>query len=136
VNHQSSGSNHTINVTSVDDAPTATAPTDASIGTAFSHTNLAISGLSVADIDAGAGNVTATISSGNAGLTFNTAGLASFTNNGSHTVTLTGTVAQVNAALSTLTYNSDDGFTGSDTVTLSVNDNGNTGTGGPLSSTT
>ncbi|MGY4474688.1 cadherin domain-containing protein [Bradyrhizobium sp. USDA 3364] len=124
----------TGSVTAVDDAPTATVPADNSIGTAFSHTNLAISGLSVADVDASSGNVTATISSSHANLSFITAGLASFTNNGSHTVTLTGTVAQVNTALATLNYNSDDGFTGSDTVTLSVNDNGNTGTGGPLSS--
>ena len=49
-------------------------------------------------------------------------------------MTLTGTVAQVNTALATLTYNSDDGFTGSDTVTLNVSDLGNTGTGGPLTS--
>jgi len=124
----------TETVTAVDDPPTASVPSDASVGTAFSHTNLAISGLSVADIDAASGNVTATIASGHAGLTFTTAGLSSFTNNGSHTVTLTGTVAQVNTALSTLTYNSDDGFTGSDAVTLNVSDNGNTGTGGPLSS--
>ncbi|MHC6152306.1 cadherin domain-containing protein [Bradyrhizobium elkanii] len=124
----------TGSVTAVDDGPTASVPADNSIGTAFSHTNLAISGLSVADIDAASGNVTATIASSHANLTFNTAGLASFTNNSSHTVTLTGTVAQVNTALGTLTYNSDDGFTGSDTVTLNINDNGNTGTGGPLTS--
>ncbi|WOH82240.1 cadherin domain-containing protein [Bradyrhizobium sp. BEA-2-5] len=124
----------TGSVTAVDDGPTASVPADNSIGTAFSHTNLAISGLSVADIDAASGNVTATIASSHANLTFNTAGLASFTNNSSHTVTLTGTVAQVNTALATLTYNSDDGFTGSDTVTLNINDNGNTGTGGPLTS--
>ncbi|MFB9266321.1 beta strand repeat-containing protein, partial [Bradyrhizobium erythrophlei] len=121
-------------VTAVNDAPTATVPTDNSIGTAFSHTNLAISGLSIADVDGGSGNETATISSSNAALTFTTAGLASFTNNGSHTVTLTGTVAQINTALATLVYNSDDGFTGTDTVTLSVNDNGNTGSGGAQSS--
>jgi hypothetical protein len=124
----------TETVTAVDDPPTASVPTDASIGTAFSHTNLSISGLSVADIDAGSGNVTATVSATNASLSFDITGLASFTNNASHTVTLTGTIAQVNTALATLTYNSDDGFTGSDTVTLNVNDNGNTGTGGPLTS--
>ncbi|MGF6429211.1 cadherin domain-containing protein [Bradyrhizobium elkanii] len=124
----------TGSVTAMDDGPTASVPADNSIGTAFSHTNFAISGLSVADIDAASGNVTATIASSHANLTFNTAGLASFTNNSSHTVTLTGTVAQVNTALATLTYNSDDGFTGSDTVTLNINDNGNTGTGGPLTS--
>lgn len=124
----------TGSVTAVDDGPTASVPTDNSIGTAFSHTDFAISGLSVADIDAASGNVTATISSSHANLTFNTAGLASFTNNSSHTVTLTGSVTQVNTALATLKYNSDDGFTGSDTVTLNIDDNGNTGTGGPLSS--
>ncbi|MHC2338379.1 cadherin domain-containing protein [Bradyrhizobium sp. USDA 4454] len=124
----------TGSVTAVDDAPTASVPTDSSIGTAFSHTNLAISGLSVADVDSDPSTVTATISSGHAALTFDTTGLASFTNNSSHTVTLTGTAAQVNTALATLTYNSDDGFTGTDTVTLNVSDNGHTGTGGPLSS--
>ncbi|WP_420967462.1 cadherin domain-containing protein [Bradyrhizobium sp. B120] len=124
----------TGSVTAVNDAPTATVPADNSIGTAFSHTNLAISGLSVADVDAGSGNVTATIASNHAALSFDTTGLASFTNNASHTVTLTGTIAQVNTALATLTYNSDDGFTGSDTVTLNVNDNGHTGTPGAQAS--
>ncbi|WP_342725899.1 cadherin domain-containing protein [Bradyrhizobium sp. B097] len=124
----------TGSVTAVNDAPTATVPADNSIGTAFSHTNLTISGLSVADVDASSGNVTATISSGHAALSFDTTGLASFTNNASHTVTLTGTIAQVNTGLATLTYNSDDGFTGSDTVTLNVNDNGNTGTPGAQTS--
>ncbi|KJC39075.1 hypothetical protein UP09_24605 [Bradyrhizobium sp. LTSP885] len=133
-NNNTGSASTTGTVTAVDDAPTAAVPADSSIGTAFSHTDLAISGLSVADVDAGSGNVTATISSGHAALNFTTTGLASFTNNDTHTVTLTGTVAQVNTALATLTYNSDDGFTGSDTVTLNVNDNSNTGTGGPQTS--
>ncbi|MES5485986.1 hypothetical protein QMZ05_24805 [Bradyrhizobium sp. INPA03-11B] len=121
-------------VTAIDDPPTATVPSASSVGTAFSHTNLAISGLSVADIDSAGGNETATITSNHGALIFDTTGLASFTNNGSHTVTLTGTIAQLNTALATLNYNSDDGFTGSDFVTLSINDNSHTGTGGPLSS--
>ena len=50
-------------ITAIDDPPTATVPSDSSVGTAFSHTNLAISGLSVGDIDAAGGNETATISS-------------------------------------------------------------------------
>jgi hypothetical protein len=126
----------TQTVTAVNDAPTETVPADSSIGTAFSHTNLSISGLSVADVDAGSGNVTATIASSNGALNFTTTGLSSFTNNGSHSVTLTGTIAEVNTALGTLVYNSDDGFTGTDTVTLKVNDNGNTGTPGAQTSAT
>ncbi|KJC57360.1 hypothetical protein UP10_30410 [Bradyrhizobium sp. LTSPM299] len=133
-NNNTGSASTTGTVTAVDDAPTAAVPADSSVGTAFSHTDLPISGLSVADVDAGSGNVTATISSGHAALNFTTTGLASFTNNDTHTVTLTGTVAQVNTALATLNYNSDDGFTGSDTVTLNVNDNSNTGTGGPQTS--
>ncbi len=130
----SASHNFNINVTAVNDAPTAAVPSNASVGTAFSHTDLAISGLSVADIDAGSGNVTATISSSHGALTFNTTGLASSATNGTHSVTLTGTVSAVNTALGTLVYNSDDTYTGSDTVSLNVNDNGNTGTGGALTS--
>ncbi|GIQ77493.1 cadherin repeat domain-containing protein [Bradyrhizobium sp. RD5-C2] len=124
----------TQTVTAINDPPTATVPSDSSVGTAFSHTNLAISGLSVADIDSAGGNETATITSNHGALSFDVTGLASFTNNNTHTVTLTGTIAQVNTALATLTYNSDDGFTGTDTVTLNVNDNGNTGTPGAQTS--
>ena len=124
----------TQTVTAINDPPTATVPSDSSVGTAFSHTNLAISGLSVADIDSAGGNETATITSSHGALSFDVTGLASFTNNNTHTVTLTGTIAQVNTALATLTYNSDDGFTGTDTVTLNVNDNGNTGTPGAQTS--
>ncbi|MFX9161851.1 hypothetical protein ABTN52_19285, partial [Acinetobacter baumannii] len=86
---------------------------DSSVGTAFSHTNLAISGLSVGDIDSAGRNETATITSNHGALIFDTTGLASSTNNGSHSVTLTGTIAQLNTALATLNYNSDSGFTGS-----------------------
>ncbi|MGN1291078.1 MAG: beta strand repeat-containing protein, partial [Bradyrhizobium sp.] len=132
--HDTGSAGATQTVTAIDDPPTATVPSDSSVGTAFSHTNLAISGLSVGDIDSAGGNETATITSNHGALNFDTTGLASFTNNGSHSVTLTGTIAQLNTALATLNYNSDDGFTGSDTVTLNINDNSHTGTGGPLTS--
>ena len=131
VNTAITGTSNSETVTVPDLPPTATVPADSSVGTAFSHTNLAISGLSITDVSA-TGNDIATISSSHGGLTFDTAGLASFTNNGSHTVTLTGTVAQINTALATLTYNSDAGFTGSDTISLNVADNN--GSAGPLSS--
>ncbi|MBR1036819.1 hypothetical protein JQ593_08100 [Bradyrhizobium viridifuturi] len=132
--HDTGSANATQTVTAIDDPPTATVPSDSSVGTAFSHTNLAISGLSVGDIDSAGRNETATITSNHGALIFDTTGLASSTNNGSHSVTLTGTIAQLNTALATLNYNSDSGFTGSDTVTLNINDNDHTGTGGPLTS--
>ena len=63
------------------------------------------------------------------------------TNSGTSSVTITGTVAQINALLntnatSTVTYvDSTDTPSATSTLTLTVHDNGNTGTGGDLVST-
>ena len=62
-------------------------------------------------------------------------------NSGTSSVTITGTVAQINALLNTnatsaVTYvDNTDTPSATSTLTLSVNDNGNTGTGGSLVST-
>ena len=51
-------------------------------------------------------------------------------------MTLTGTLAQINTTLSAagnVVYNSDTGFIGTDTLTMTTNDGGNSGLGGPLS---
>lgn len=127
----------TLAVSPVDDAPVNTVPADLSVGTAFSNTALAISGLSVADIDAASGTMTTTLSAVSGGITVSLAGGASVSggSNGSSPVTLSGTLAQLNAALATLSYKSNDGFTGTDTLTVLTNDGGNTGSGGPLTDT-
>src|SRR6185295_12743096 len=58
------------------------------------------------------------------------------TNSGTSSVTITGTIAQINALLntdgtSTVSYSDNtDTPSASTTLTLSINDNGNTGTGG------
>src|SRR5262249_58573820 len=63
------------------------------------------------------------------------------TNSGSSSVTITGTVAQVNALLNTngtsaVSYiDNTDTPSATSTLTLTVHDNGNTGTGGDLVST-
>ncbi len=49
------------------------------------------------------------------------------TGNGSGAVQLTGTVADINLALATLTYTPANGFAGADTLTVTVNDRGNFG---------
>ncbi len=118
----------------LNDAPVNSVPANG-FATAFSDTDFAITGISVADVDAGTGAIRTTVSAVNGGLTFDLSGGAAVAAgvNGSSTVTLEGTVAQVNAALSTLVYNSDDGFTGTETISVTTNDQGNTGAGGPLS---
>ena len=45
-------------------------------------------------------------------------------------MTFTGTVGDINAALATLSYQGNQDFNGTDTLNLSVNDQGNTGLGG------
>ena len=64
--------------------------------------------------------------SGTTGLTV-TAGA-----NASATMTVQGTLANINAALNGLTYVSTQYFNATDTLTLVSNDLGNSGVGGPL----
>lgn len=115
-----------ITVTAVNDTPTITAP---AAQTVDEDTNLTITGTSFADIDAGTTDVTATISVGDGILTLAGtigAGLA-VSNDGSATVTLVGTVAEINAAITSITYRGDSNFHGADTLQLTINDQGNTG---------
>ena len=54
---------------------------------------------------------------------------------GDPTMTFTGSVADINAALSRLFYRGDANYNGPDAITITTNDNGNTGSGGPQSAT-
>ncbi|MFO1258044.1 MAG: Ig-like domain-containing protein [Gammaproteobacteria bacterium] len=98
--------------------------------------------VSVNDVDAGAGNLVVTLSlPGNGTLSVNTGvggGVpgGSITGNGTTTVTLTGTLTQLNNTLAVgITYTTPNGtFTGIVPMTVTVNDQGNTGSGGALSS--
>ena len=87
----------------------------------------------------GGGTVTVTLSVGEGTLNVTAGGSgAVVTGSGSAAVTITGTVAQVNDLLntnatSTVSYiDNTDKPSASTVLTLSVNDGGNTGTGGPL----
>ena len=51
------------------------------------------------------------------------------------TMTLTGTIADINTVLEGATFNPDSGFNGTATVTITTDDQGNTGSGGALSDT-
>src|SRR4029077_16123119 len=131
----------TINIAAVNDAPVAAnthGPYSATEQVALSLKN---SGLLISDADAGSGPVTVTLSVGEGTLTVGagTSG-ALVSNNGTSSVTINGTVAQINALLntdagSTVSYiDSSDAPGTSTTLSLSVNDNGNTGSGGALAS--
>ncbi|MCA9051256.1 MAG: hypothetical protein KDA89_21110, partial [Planctomycetaceae bacterium] len=90
--------------------------------------------VSDADADAGAADpILVTLSVSNGTLTLGaTTGLTGLTGNGSSTVSFQGTVAEVNSALDGLGYQGSPNFSGSDTLTVDVDDQGNTGSGGAL----
>ena len=98
---------------------------------------LALAGLSVSDADVaetagGTLRVTASVGSGTLAVG-DTAGLVSASGLGSASVTLEGTQAEINQALDTLSYTGAANFNGADSLNVSVNDQGNTGSGGALS---
>ena len=90
-----------------------------------------MTGLSISDADAGgATNVTTTLSVAHGTLTVASAGGASVSGSGTNSVTLTGSVAQINATLAAannVIYRGTSDFNGSDALTITTNDHGNTG---------
>ena len=122
----------TINVTAVNDAPVITRPATASTNEDVALTFNGGNTISIADVDAGGGSITVTLGVSNGVLTLSgTTGLT-VSGNGTNSITASGTLANVNNALNGMTYLSSQDFNGSDTLNVGVNDNGNTGTGGPL----
>jgi parallel beta-helix repeat protein/VCBS repeat-containing protein len=99
----------------------------------FSSTNS--NAISVADADAGTNalQVTLTVNNGTLTLAQNT-GLAFTTGDGTSdaTMTFTGTIQDINAALNGLRFDPTANFNGQSTLTITTNDQGNTGTGGAL----
>jgi len=129
---QTASRTKTINVTAVNDAPTVTAPANLAV---TEDAATAITGISFADPDAGANNVIATFTVGAGTLAATTGG--GVTVGGTATnLTLTGTVVDINAflAANSLTYTTALNDVAAQTLGVSLNDNGFTGTGGAQNS--
>ena len=125
----------TLTIAAVNDAPVNALPATQEIE---ANTATAIAGLSVSDADAGAGTLTTTLSVTNGTLTVASAGGAAVAGSGTATVTLTGTLAQINATLAAagnVVYRGAHDFFGTDTLTITTNDGGNSGAGGALTDT-
>jgi VCBS repeat-containing protein len=128
----------TIFIAAVNDAPTAAIGPASYNATEQTSLNLKNNGLVVGDVDAGTTSIVSVILSVGDGVLNVTAGSSgvSVSGSGTGTVTLTGRIGQINNLLtsdatSTVSYiNSSDTPIGSTTLTLSINDGGNTGSGG------
>jgi CSLREA domain-containing protein len=91
--------------------------------------------LSVTDVDAGTGAVRLTLSATSGVVTLaRTGGLTFNVGDGTtdSTMTFNGTLASINAALDGLSFTPATGFSGTASLQLNVNDQGNTGAGGAL----
>jgi VCBS repeat-containing protein len=118
-----------VHVSAVNDAPVNTVPF-ATQEITQNASNVAINGISFTDVDGGA-NETVQLSTSHGNLHV-TAGGATISGgaNDSHTLTLSGSIAAINAALATINYSPDSGYIGADTITVLTDDGGDTGSGG------
>jgi hypothetical protein len=124
-----------IAVTPVNDAPVLAAP--AAVAYLPNH-NLSLGGITVNDIDAGTGQLEATVTASAGLLTLGTvAGLTFSTGDGTadSTMSFTGTLSSLSNALASLSYKQAVDAYATDTVTITVNDQGNSGAGGDLEDT-
>ncbi len=123
----------TLQVAAVNDAPTVTAPGSIAI---IEDIPGALTGISFADVDAGSGNVTVTLSVPSGTLHATTGGGVTVGGTAS-ALTLTGSIADINAfiAASGVSFTTASNATANITLTVSINDGGNTGSGGAQTDT-
>jgi methionine-rich copper-binding protein CopC len=129
------GDGNDVVLTAVNDAPVNSVPGTLTVP---ENSSAPVAGLSIADVDAGAGVMTTKLNVAHGALTVASAGGASVTGSGTADVTLTGTLAQINATLAAannLVYAPTHDFFGNDALTITTSDNGHEGFGGPLTDT-
>ena len=90
-----------VNVSAVNDAPVNTVP---AAQVATEDTNRIITGVSIADVDSTSLTTTLSIPGTAGTLSVLTGGGAAISGNGTATVTVSGTAAQINAAIASITY--------------------------------
>ena len=128
---QSVTANSTITVTAVNDAPTLSVPAQLHV---FVAGAAPVSGMNFADVDAGGGSLTVTLGAP-AGVTLSGGSSGGVTASGSGgNRTFSGTLTALNAYFAAGNAGmSGAGFTGPANMTVTINDNGNSGAGGAKS---
>ncbi|SNT34533.1 autotransporter-associated beta strand repeat-containing protein, partial [Azospirillum sp. RU37A] len=131
----SASSNVTLNVTAVNDAPSINAPGNLTV---TEDVATALTGISFSDVDAGTGTVTVTLSVGAGSLSATGGNGIGVTGSGSGTLTLSGSLSDINSFVNAgnVRFQTAANSTASQTLTVSIDDGGNTGTGGPLTAST
>ena len=91
--------------------------------------------ISIADVDAASGSLQVTLGVTSGTLALGSTNGLSVSGNGTATIVAGGTLADLNAALQTLSFTPASGFAGTVTLTVTTNDQGNTGSGGAVQDT-
>ena len=113
-----------ITVSSVNDGPVNTVP---GAQTVNEDSALSIGGISVNDVDGNLATTQLTVTNGTLNVSLAGGATISAGANGTSTLTLSGTQAQINAALASISYQGNANFNGADTLTvLSTDANGAT----------
>ncbi|HNN41502.1 MAG TPA: cadherin-like domain-containing protein [Nitrospira sp.] len=108
-----------FDVTAVEDAPVNVVPGPQTVN---EDAPLAISGLSVSDVDGNLSTVQLAVTNGTLNVTLSGAASISAGSNGSTTLTLSGSQTDINATLASLTYQGAADFAGADTLTMTSTD--------------
>ena len=126
----------TLAMAAVNDAPSLSAPASLSVQAGIAS---ALTGISYADVDAPGGgiSVVATYSAGSGSFSASSGGGVTVSGSGSGSLTLSGTLSAINSfvAATPVRFTASPTGPASVSVTLGINDGGNTGSGGALSAT-
>ncbi|MDH4152735.1 MAG: tandem-95 repeat protein, partial [Nitrospira sp.] len=114
----------TVTVTAVNDAPVNSVP---GAQTVNEDTPLALSGISVTDVDGNLSTVQLGVLNGAVSVTLQGTATISAGSNGTNSLTLSGSEADINATLATLVYQGNLNYNGADTLTVTSTD-ANSGT--------
>src|SRR5262249_8978505 len=119
----------------VNDAPVNTVPAAQTMSEDVTLTFSTANGnaISIADVDAGSSSVQVTLAASNGVLGVTGIAGVTVTGNGTGTVVLTGSQANINTVLNGLTFTPTGNYNGAANLTVTTNDQGNTGSGGALS---
>ncbi|MBX3454403.1 MAG: DUF4347 domain-containing protein, partial [Ferrovibrio sp.] len=124
-----------ITINPIDDAPVITAPSALTLNSGGVQLFTGTTAISVSDVDVGSGNMTLSLSVTEGSLMLTDPALITSGGNNTNNIVLTGTLSQINTALAGLSYTITKPAGGTSLLTIVSNDLGNTGAGGPLSTT-
>ena len=129
-----------LTVTEVNDAPVNSVPGAQSVieNSALTFSTINSNVISISDVDAGSSPVQVTLTATNGVVTLNALTGLSFTlGDGANdaTMTFTGAISNINAAMNGLVFTSTPGFNGVASIQIITDDQGNTGSGGSLTDT-